>query len=123
MHHDFLMLDITLSLVIFVVSSVANGCSVRLRPPLWWQAWQGVHHTFLLTYKTIPNRGIHETSKIFLIKWKKQYLSTELASEIEAMFLTHQPPQSLYSFKVMFPLGGNQLPKNVLSPFEHEVRF
>lgn len=59
----FLMLDITLSLVIFVVSSVANGCSVRLRPPLWWQAWQGVHHTFLLTYKTIPNRGIHETSK------------------------------------------------------------
>lgn len=62
--------------------------------------------------------------KIFLIKWKKQYLSTELASEIEAMFLTHQPPQSLYSFKVMFPLGGNQLPKNVLSPFEqHEVRF
>lgn len=63
MHHDFLMLDITLSLVIFVVSSVANGCSVRLRPPLWWQALQGVHHTFLLTYKTIPNRGIHETSK------------------------------------------------------------
>lgn len=53
---------------------------------------------------------------------EKKYLSTELASKIEAMFLTHQPPQSLYSFKVTFPLGGKQLPKNV--PFEqHEVGF
>lgn len=43
-----------------------------MRSPLQWQAWQGVHHAFLLVCKTPPNLGINETLKLFKLNFLKR---------------------------------------------------